>query len=188
MSLRPQMKLIFGIDDLQTKDNTIIDSRYTEKGYTSNDDNYDFVENELPIKWDYDINFLPLFDHSTAPMTPLPLCECLHWEDFEFGIPFIIGLQTSQGMYDDYCLRALAMIDEKYLEPGYQIIPPVDIEKNPNAANIMAKANVNQQHFYKQGFYSDVSQWTSSVQFLFNYIGLKVENNELKWMLYWQWS
>lgn len=41
---------------------------------------------------------------------------------------------------------------------------------------------------YSFGVHSQVQEWIDTVNFVFNYIGLNVDETDLKLMLYWSWS
>ena len=181
MGINPAMYMIFGIDNLEATEKwQITDSRYT------NGDNspLEMIDTELTVDDNSPDNILIGVNYQGKKC----ISDFLHW-DAEYGLSNVIGLNCGS-MNDGNVLRALALLDEKYMTAGYEVLP---IESF-NAPAIMSRRKfiernaIRPEHFYKLGYIDNVPRWIDATLWLFDKFGLTVKPGELKLMLYWEWS
>ncbi len=219
MGIRPSINVVFGIDNLKTRDYDIIDPRFSGKvDYEEWDNPLDLpaksfesvvLEENLKISNAYHY----LFDWNNDK--PKSVNDVLVW-DSEYGLPNIIGMKVAKTDRDNLGWF-FSSVDDKYSQDGYSICKSYKFEEItvgktiklvcdhlkeqgkpvfPYLRRILKEQpDIRERHkFCKHGQlyphhdYIQTRMWIDAVQILFDKIGLKVDDKDLKLMLYWSWG
>lgn len=134
--------------------------------------------------------------------------------DPEFGHSNIIGVPVGDRLYGHDVFRGLLSLDTRYHHNGHEVIPSLRPEgdssigamglrimnqyhrhsvKLPKQGAMLQAANAKKRmlkHGWNYGAYFDVEieSWLDQVRYVFDYIGLHVNQRDLKLMLVWNWS
>jgi len=185
MGIRPQFQIIVGIDD--ATDN---DPRHIPPDEEWLEDIYNFrklTEEECWKKNDSIFNDFRDTDRQISSILYNP-----HFTD-EFAVKNVQGVMTYEGKYDDNVIRALATLDNKYLECGYERIPTLD----PATRNLLYRhAGYTQEDVECNRFVDSYFEnlpaisrmhWQRAVHYL-GLVGWTVKETELRYLLVWDWG
>ena len=185
MGIRPQIQIVVGIDDAKPDDSRrkppdsewlgdVLNFRKLtkEQCWISRDgifDDYRDTDREL-----YRILYNP------------------HFTD-EYAVKNVQGLMVHEGPYDDNIVRALAAIDKKYLEAGYERIPTLDPKNHIMSFRRLeyteedVKANRFVQSYFENMPQISRMHWERARHYL-KMVGLTVKDTELRYLLVWDWG
>ena len=185
MGMRPQMHLVFGIDDFPD------DLRLPE----------DIYETQLHIsdaeieQGPYELNFLrdAFYDHRTQEWGYI--ADFLY-HDTEF-VSGVLGMSINQTGYDSDIMRVLSVFHPEYYKPGKRDLPVWEADKHPSyARDILNNApHCADIEFQQSWFYPSVieqhNMWpvhAYCTRWLLQQVGVDVDYHRFKAMLVWQWS
>ena len=184
MGMRPQMCLVFGVDDF---DGGI---------------NYDIWETRIHAELDNDKPFTDgfvkdyFFDHKTKEWHYV--ADDLHYSP-GFN-PGILGLRIHRTQYDSELVRALSIFHPEYGQAGKLDIPVWDKESHPlYARHLLTPKDTLPRcgdiEFQWSWFYPSVieqhNMWpvhAYCTRWLLDFAGVSIDYTTYKAMLVWQWS
>jgi hypothetical protein len=194
MGIRPKFYIVVGIDDAKEDDpryerpdeewlEEIINFRELteEECWRDTDDDGLFDDYRFAKRGDYGYS-LQLYD----------ILYNLH-ESSEYVVENIRGLITYKGRHDDHIIRALATLDEKFLQSGYEHIPLIDPEehqllyRHARYTEEDVKANRFVQSYFENMPPISRMHWKRAIHYL-KLVGWTVKEEELRYMLVWDWS
>lgn len=130
----------------------------------------------------------------------------------EYGIGNIVGITIAKLPYADKTLYALAAVYPEFREKSYRVLPSIDLENDDSYAAAILKTMSIAPEIFSSGVPEDYSRvieekrklinnkqnylWFSqdmgslipAALYIFNEVGLRLKEEELKLMLYWKWS
>lgn len=183
MGIRPSMACIFGIDNF-VPDKIFIEYSRERDEYPPPDVNDQGGIGQKGVYY-----ALNKYDPKEKMWVKKQWYDLI-WHDDEFGESNVIGYILAKLPYDSQVVRAMALIDEKYLEPGHTIVPATTQRRMINRVT-GEKLDVLPQHRYGQGYFDSVEQWIRVTQYLFEIMRMPeryLAPERMKWMLVWQWS
>lgn len=167
MGIRPGLRLLIGLTDLgfDAKALEITDPRYRPPATLSR---RMWGETPVPIedlkKHIPESHHMMLGNFLTKDEQIPSIDSVLHW-NAEMGLGNVIGLKTTEGIYDNYELWAIASCFPALQQGGFHILP----EKN------MVKSVIFDGNIY-------------NAYALFREVGFDIRIEDLRLFLYWQWS
>ena len=191
MGIRPQFYVLIGIDDATPVDprRVNLDPEYLEEILY-------FRELTPDECWKED-NFFN--DHHQGELG-IPGCTNQLSDKIynptltsEFALGNIIGYVVHQGPHDDNILRAMAAIDEKYLEDGWQRIPLLNPEEHQlryrHAGYTPRDIECNR---FVAGVFESVAtisrmNWSRAQHYL-KIVGWNIAETDLRYLLVWNWA
>lgn len=109
------------------------------------------------------------------------------------GLPNIAGYVVYKGPHDDDIVRALAAIDEKYLEPGWARIPTLDKDEH---RMMYRHYKYTDEDIACNRFVPGVFEcmpaisrmnWQRAAHYL-GLVGWNIPEDQLRYLLVWDWS
>lgn len=192
MGIRPTFYVLVGIDDVLPDDPRRIE---VDPAYVEELLNYRDLKPEEC--WREDSWFDDYIDavERKMPGTSNNLADKLYNAEggSEWYLGNVVGYIVHRGPHDDSIIRALATIDEKYLSTGYERIPMLD----PDEHQMMyrhykyTEEDVRCNRFVSSVFESMPSisrmNWKRAQHYL-RLIGWDVPEEDLRYLLVWNWS
>lgn len=183
MGMRPQMCLVFGVDDFH--------GRFTE-GIDIWEDRLCISEKEIEEEL-YEMLFLrdTFYDYRTKEWHIIG--DDLFY-DGEFS-PSILGLIIASVDYDSTIVRVLSVFHPEYLHAGKKVLPVWEKEEHPMYAKRAFGYRCADIEFQPSWFYPSVveqhTMWpvhAYCTRWLFQQVGVDIDYHKYKAMLVWQWS
>ena len=155
MGIRPSINVVFGIDNLETKNYNIIDSRFSGK--------VDYED------WDNPIDLPAKGFESAVLQDGYSICKSYKFEEITTG-------------------KTIKLVCDYLKEQGKPVFPYLRriLKKQPDIREMYKFCKHGQ--LYPHHDYIQTRMWIDATQMLFDKIGLKVDDKDLKLMLYWRWG
>jgi hypothetical protein len=183
MGMRPQMHLVFGVDDF---------CGHFAEGVDIWEDRLYIPEKEVEEE-PYEMLFL---------RDRFRDCRSKEWHiissvlfyDPEFS-PGILGLVLDSADYDSTIVRVLSMFHAEYFQAGKKDLPVWEKEERPLYAKRAFGSKCGDIEFQPSWFYPGVVEqhimWpvhAYCARWLFQQVGVDIDYHRYKAMLVWQWS
>lgn len=185
MGMRPQVHLVFGVDDF-------FDNLHLSE---------DIYETQLHVsdsemeQGPYELNFLRDMFYNRKDQEWGCIASFLyHGTEF---VPGVLGMSVNQTNYDSDIMRVLSVFHPEYYEAGKRDLPVWDATKHSLYARQITnnKPRCADIEFQWSWFYPSVveqhNMWpvhAYCTRWLLQQIGVDVDYHRFKAMLVWQWS
>lgn len=186
MGVRPSIYLVIGVCDLVEND-----SRFLADTILSGDDLYE----KIPVFWkssdgllddEQDLYYQENRIYSLAELVYNPSNAQAH------VCKNVTGL-VIDSMYDTDIFRALSLVDKKFSEKGFSVIPELDVEKYPSRKRHGYTDDDALCHRFVDSVLSGSSpiicrtDWERALFYL-KQCGYSFNENELRYILVWHWA
>lgn len=191
MGIRPKFYILVGVDDVVPNDPRLTPMARDEYSV---------------LMWEREMTKEEMFcdedvysDWERAEMKWPGYSKCLgdylynaSGED-DYAISRVVGLVIHKGLHDDQIVRALACIDQKYLESGVERIPTLDPDKHQMIYRHYGYTEDDvKNNMFVQSYFENMpsiarENWSRAQHYL-GMVGWKFRKNELRYLLVWEWS
>lgn len=185
MGMRPQMHLVFGVDDFHG---------YLKEGIDIWEDRL-YIPDEKIEEGSYEMLFLEDRFRDYRSKEWHIIGDDL-FDDREFS-PGVLGLIIASVDYDSTIVRALSVFHPEYLHAGKKDLPIWKRDEHPQYAREAFKDSnkCGDIKFQESWFYPSVVEqhimWpvrAYCTRWLFQQVGVDIDYHKYKAMLVWQWS